>query len=74
MELRQVILHYFEEDKDPVGLLGQTALVVGGKHCRLSNIDENGRFRRSEAYWYNGEEVKTLQANTQAPWAGLGPN
>ena len=57
VELRQVILHYFEEGKDPVGIQGPTAIVVAGKHCRLDNIGEDGKFIRSERFWYEGKET-----------------
>ena len=56
VELRQVILHYFE-DRDPEGFVGTTAVIVGGKHCRLSNINSEGKFIRSERFFYQGQET-----------------
>ena len=50
VELRQVILNYFKDGVDPVGIPGPTAIVVGGTHCRLSNIDEQGCWRKTEEF------------------------
>jgi hypothetical protein len=57
VELRQVILHFFSKDRDPVGIPGPTCVIVAGNHCRLSNIDEHGRWKRTERFWYDGKEV-----------------
>ena len=35
VELRQVILNYFSADKNPVGYLGRSLVVVGGAHARF---------------------------------------
>ena len=55
VELRQVILNYFKDGKDPVGIPGPTAIVVGGSHCRLSNIDEKGCWIRTDEFWLGSQ-------------------
>ena len=57
MELRQVILKYFKDGADPVGIPGPTAIVVGASHCRLSNIDEKGCWIRTEEFWLGSTHV-----------------
>ena len=47
VELRQVILNYWHPGKDPAGIPGPTAIVVAGKHCRLSNIAKNGTWKEN---------------------------
>ena len=56
VECRQVIYNYLK-DEDPKGVMGPTLLVVGGTHCRLSNIDKDGRWIRSEKFVYEGKET-----------------
>jgi hypothetical protein len=73
VELRQLILHYFDKDKDPVGIPGPTCLIVGGAHCRLSNISLDGRWIKSEKFWYDKKEqvhVAGQSARTHASVAG----
>jgi hypothetical protein len=41
-EARQVIHHYFDASKDPVGDLWKGALIIRGAHGRLHNISREG--------------------------------
>ena len=67
VEMRQVIYNYFK-DEDPVGAMGPTLLVVGGIHCRLSNISLDGRWKANERFCYDGKEV-FRQAGCKCPGA-----
>ena len=57
VELCQVILNYWHPGKDPVGIAGPTAIVVAGKHCRLSNIAKDGTWKENEEFYVG--KVKT---------------
>ena len=50
LELRQVIHNWCDDAKDPVGVLDTSLLIVGGVHCRLSNIDAAGRWVKTEKF------------------------
>jgi hypothetical protein len=59
VELRQVILNYFktgENSADPVGILGETVVIVAGVHCRLNNISEDGKWIKTEKFIVGGKE------------------
>ena len=59
VELRQVILNYFktgESSADPVGMLGDSLVIVGGVHCRLNNISEDGKWIKTEKFIVGGQE------------------
>ena len=58
VELRQVILNYWNPGKEPVGIPGPTAIVVGGKHCRLSNISKDGTWEENEDFFVGKERVQ----------------
>ena len=64
MELRQVILNYFKDGKDPVGIPGPTAIIVGAKHCRLSNIDEKGCWIRTEEFYLGKTHVVHVEGTS----------
>jgi hypothetical protein len=57
VELRQVILNYFSPDKDPIGVMGPSLVVVGGTHARLSNISEDGKWVEDEVFIVGNERV-----------------
>ena len=56
VEMRQVIYNFFKDEK-LVGTMGPTLLVVGGTHCRLSNISAEGTWIKGERFYYEGKEV-----------------
>jgi hypothetical protein len=56
-EICQEIFHYFDEDKDPVGKIGTSALILIGSHARLSNITNEGKIIHDEAFVVDGKEV-----------------
>ena len=66
LELRQVLKNYCSNDPDavPVGLQGKSLLLVGGVHCRLSNISEDGKWLQDESFWIGGEHVQRLKGNS----------
>ena len=53
VELRQVLKNYCSQDPEvaPVGLMGKSLVIVGGIHCRLSNISEDGKWLEDESFW-----------------------
>ncbi|CAE7197804.1 unnamed protein product [Symbiodinium sp. CCMP2592] len=57
-EARQGILHYFDESKDPVGVVLPGMVIVAGVHAELSNIDERGLWRSTRTFQYGGQVVQ----------------
>jgi hypothetical protein len=68
---RQAISKYFKIDEDPKGHVMPSILVTFGVHCRLEDIDSNGRWTRSHSFtvgdtWVTrkqGESVGNLMLN-----------
>ena len=58
LEMRQLVLHWFDEDRAPAGAFGKSLLIVGGVRCRLSNIDAEGRWVEDEEFMEAGKPVK----------------
>ena len=59
VELRQVVMNYFktgDNPEDPVGILGDTLLVVGGTWARLNNISADGKWLKTERFVVAGQE------------------
>ena len=54
-EARQVVLHWFDRSKDPIGVIYVTLLVVPAAHARLSNIDDEHRWKRTEKFEVTGQ-------------------
>ena len=76
VELRQVILNWFHPVKEPIGVCGPTLVIVGGQtHCRLSNIDAEGRWVESETFLVGGKPVVRVKGRyaggTMKPWVEL---
>ena len=44
---RQRILHYFQPNREPAGVVSPSILVVYGQHCRLENISQTGTWLRN---------------------------
>ena len=57
VELRQIIVNYFDPSRAPEGMLGPTLLIVGGTHCRLDNISFSGRWLQAERFKVGAVEV-----------------
>ena len=57
LELRQLVLNWFADDKEPVGVIGESLLIVAGVRCRLDNIDDEGRWVEDERFCVGGEET-----------------
>ncbi|CAE7236277.1 unnamed protein product [Symbiodinium sp. CCMP2592] len=57
-EARQGILHYFDESKDPVGVVLPGMVIVAGVHAELSNIDERGLWRTTRTFQYGGQVIQ----------------
>ena len=50
-EARQAVLNYFDETKDPIGvILPSIVIVYGDQHACLSNIDDNNRWIKHEQF------------------------
>ena len=50
LEVQQDLFNDFDPDLEPVAKHGRPLLILIGKHARLSNIDDNGLFIRTEAF------------------------
>ena len=76
VELRQIIHRWFAgTEKDPIGSLGDTLIIVGGTHCRLSNISLAGKWIKDEKF-YVGKNLKYHKAgnsvgNIMKSWRDL---
>ena len=75
LELRQVLKNYCSDTRDPVGIMGKSLLIVGGKHCRLSNISSAGTWKKTEVFWVAGEKVThhagASVGNTMQDWRAI---
>ena len=65
LELVQSVHDYFDETKEPRGRIEKSLLVLGGSHARLSNIDDEGRFIKDEAFARKGKKA-VRRAGTSA--------
>ncbi|CAE7855117.1 unnamed protein product, partial [Symbiodinium necroappetens] len=54
----QAVRHYFNADRQPLGAVMPTILVVYGKHCRLENISQAGTWVKSEKFQIGSKLVK----------------
>jgi hypothetical protein len=74
---RQVIHHYFDPARTPVGQALDSILIVKcGSHCRLENISEDGTWLTSEEFVLDGKHVKReagskVHPGLMAPWRKL---
>lgn len=55
---RQAVRHYFKEDRQPLGVVMPSILVVYGKHCRLENISQKGTWVKSEKFQLGSKTVR----------------
>ena len=55
--MRQVVHHYFDNARDPVGNQLPRILIVPGVHCRLSNISEHGTWVMDEIFQYGDQQI-----------------
>ena len=51
LEARQVIYHWFDKGRDPVGDIMPSLLVVHGAHARISNIDDTHHWIKDEKFY-----------------------
>ena len=69
------MLHYFDETKEPMGVIYPSSLILNGAHARLSNIDDAGNFIRDEAFVLKGKEVLRKAGSSarglMRPWVKL---
>ena len=75
VELRQVIHNWFKDDADPLGIQGETLVIVAGTHCRLNNISAEGKWIKNEKFCV-GKQMKFHKAgnsvgNTMQAWRDL---
>ena len=56
-EARQVILNWFEDGAQPLGVVDTGVLVASGIHARLSNLDSEGRWIEDEEFEVAGKRV-----------------
>ena len=66
VELRQVILDYFVDGKEPEGLNADTLIIFPGKRARLENISEEGTFIVDECFEVAGEPPTIRKAGQSA--------
>ena len=75
VELRQVIFNYFHAEKDPVGDLAPSLVVVGGVHARLDNISLAGTWVQTEDFVVGNVAVHRRKGrsagNIMKPWRDL---
>ena len=64
-EARQGVLNWFALE-DPVGVVFPSIIVVYGAHCRLDNLDDDGRFIEHEEFYVAGEKVVHKQGQRPA--------
>ena len=57
LEVQQDVFGWFDIEREPIAEHGMPLLILIGAHARLSNIDENGRFIKDEAFEYAGTPV-----------------
>ena len=69
------MLNYFDETREPVGVIYPSSLILAGAHGRLSNIDDDGNFIRDEAFALKGKEVLRKAGSSarglMRPWVKL---
>ncbi len=58
LQARQAVLHYFDEAREPEGVILPSIIIVPGVHCRLENIDEDRCWKEDEEFWLCGELIK----------------
>ncbi|CAE7348037.1 unnamed protein product, partial [Symbiodinium microadriaticum] len=63
---RQAVRHYFNADRQPLGAVMPTILVVYGKHCRLENISQAGTWIKSEKFQI-GSKLVNRKAGKPVP-------
>jgi hypothetical protein len=74
---RQGIKHWFNPNKEPVGFIKDSILVVYGVHCRLENIcSKKGTWLEEEKFYVGGQLVHRLPgeavpANIMQGWRKL---
>ena len=63
--MQQDVCGWFDTSVEPFAKHGKPLLILIGKHARLSNIGDEGRFVRDEAFLCAGEPI-LRQAGTSA--------
>jgi len=57
LEVQQDLYNFLNPDLGPVAKHGRPLLILIGKHARLSNLDDDGRFIRTEQFEFCGTPV-----------------
>ena len=61
VDLEQVILGWFDQEKTPQADFGLTSVIFTGAHFREDNVDENRCWIEDERYFRDGTEVVHLK-------------
>ena len=65
IELEQQLHNWCNPELEPVASHGKSLLVLIGQHARLSNLDDEGRFIKTECFEFQGKPV-VRRAGTSA--------
>ena len=61
MIARQGIKHFFAPEREPVGVVLPSILVVYGEYCRLELVGEDGRWRKSHRFRVGEREYNRVE-------------
>ncbi|CAE7553254.1 unnamed protein product [Symbiodinium sp. CCMP2592] len=59
-EAMQLVSGFFDHEKTPEGHCMRGILIVPGQHARLDNIDEHGKWKEDETFFYMGQERRHI--------------
>ena len=75
LEMTHCLENYWDEEREPVGRMLPSLLVLAGTHARLSNLDDEGNFLKDEVFVWRGKEVLRRAGSSarrlMEPWVKL---
>ncbi|CAE7781713.1 Bbs2, partial [Symbiodinium necroappetens] len=63
-EAMQLVTGFFDPESAPSGHVMKGLLIVPGQHGRLDNIDEHGRWKEDEVFFYMGQERRRIKGES----------
>ena len=63
-EAMQLVSGFFDHEKTPVGHCMRGILIVPGQHARLDNIDEHGKWKEDETFFYMGQQRRHVRGES----------
>ncbi|CAE7266027.1 Bbs2 [Symbiodinium sp. CCMP2592] len=63
-EAMQLVSGFFDHEKTPEGHCMRGILIVPGQHARLDNIDEHGKWKEDETFFYMGQERRHIRGES----------